>query len=43
MKECVRVFIGGAGCTRNDLNTGFDADHNIPETDEMKGLELCGS
>jgi len=43
MKECVRVFIGGAGSTRNDLNTGLDAGHNIPEAGETKGLELCGS
>ncbi len=43
MKACVEVFIGEPGCTRNDLNAGFDADHNIREADESKGLELCGS
>ncbi len=43
MKECVRVFVDAAAFRVGSPGKGNGADANLHETNEMKGLDLCGS
>jgi hypothetical protein len=42
MKECIRVFIDGAGLCGGNQGSGYEANTNLNEYNEMKGLESCG-